>query len=86
MRIAARDSRRLEAVAHSPVYAHFSDSLRGMPTVRAYGAGGRFVRTNLALIEAMALGNYANNGESERTTVLHERVARCLVLCGRACE
>ena len=29
VRVAARDARRIEAVAHSPLYSHFSDSMTG---------------------------------------------------------
>jgi len=38
----SREVKRLEAVTRSPVYASFSATLRGLPTVRAFGAGPRF--------------------------------------------
>jgi ABC-type multidrug transport system fused ATPase/permease subunit len=38
--------KRLEAVSRSPVYAHFSESLGGMATIRAFLAQGRMVAEN----------------------------------------
>lgn len=38
--------KRLEAVSRSPVYAHFTESLSGMATVRAYQAQSRMVVSN----------------------------------------
>ena len=35
VRIAARDTRRIEAVAHSPCYSQFNDMLSGRNTMRA---------------------------------------------------
>jgi len=34
----SRDVKRLEAVARSPMYSHFSATLNGLPTIRAMGA------------------------------------------------
>lgn len=39
--------KRLEAVSRSPVYAHFSESLGGMATIRAFVAQDRMSRENL---------------------------------------
>jgi ABC-type multidrug transport system fused ATPase/permease subunit len=47
----SREVKRLEAVTRSPVYASFSATLRGLPTVRAFGAGPRF---HLAFSRALA--------------------------------
>jgi ABC-type multidrug transport system fused ATPase/permease subunit len=47
----SREVKRLEAVTRSPVYASFSATLRGLPTVRAFGAGPRF---HLAFARALA--------------------------------
>ena len=34
----ARDLRRLESKAGSPIFAHFSESVRGTSVIRAFGA------------------------------------------------
>jgi ATP-binding cassette subfamily C (CFTR/MRP) protein 1 len=39
--------RRLEAVSRSPVYAHFSETLGGMATIRAFCAQTRMCHENL---------------------------------------
>ena len=56
----ARDTRRIEAVAHSPVYAHFVDSLRGLDVIRAMGRERDFIRANAHLVAQMAKGKYWN--------------------------
>lgn len=38
----SREVKRLEAVTRSPVYAMFSASIKGLPTIRAFGATKRF--------------------------------------------
>ena len=40
-----RDVRRLEGINRSPVLSHFSDSLMGMVTVRAYKREDAFLKT-----------------------------------------
>ncbi|EFJ47496.1 hypothetical protein VOLCADRAFT_30254, partial [Volvox carteri f. nagariensis] len=39
---ASRDIKRWEAVSRSPIFASFSATLKGLPTIRAYGAADRF--------------------------------------------
>jgi len=41
----ARETKRLESVSRSPVYAQFSESLGGLTTIRAYGQANRFMDT-----------------------------------------
>lgn len=37
--VTSREVKRFEAVTRSPVYADFSSTLIGLPTIRAYRAG-----------------------------------------------
>lgn len=39
----SRETKRLESLSRSPVYAHFSETLGGLSTIRAYGEAARFV-------------------------------------------
>ncbi|XP_059617131.1 ATP-binding cassette sub-family C member 10 [Phlebotomus argentipes] len=50
-RHASRDIKRLSSNALSPLYAHFTETLRGMTTIRAMRASGRFRRDFLVKVE-----------------------------------
>ena len=45
-RASARELKRLDAILRSSLYAHFSESLAGLATIRAYGETGRFRKEN----------------------------------------
>ncbi|BGP58188.1 hypothetical protein JCM8202v2_005849 [Rhodotorula sphaerocarpa] len=50
-RQSARELKRLDNLLRSSLYAHFSETLSGMATVRAYGESEKFLRTNESLID-----------------------------------
>jgi ATP-binding cassette subfamily C (CFTR/MRP) protein 1 len=60
VRCAARDTRRIESVAHSPCYTLFGDMLSGRATIASFRAESRFERLNLHLVVEMATAKYAN--------------------------
>lgn len=41
----SRELQRLDSISRSPVYNHFSETLNGVDSVRAYGVSDRFIRT-----------------------------------------
>ncbi|BEJ03533.1 hypothetical protein CcaverHIS641_0107080 [Cutaneotrichosporon cavernicola] len=45
-RTSAREVKRLDSMLRSLLYSHFSESLSGLATIRAYGETDRFVRDN----------------------------------------
>lgn len=45
-RASARELKRLDAVLRSSLYSHFSESLSGLATIRAYGESERFLKEN----------------------------------------
>ena len=47
----AREMKRLDSMLRSVLYAHFSESLSGLPTIRSYGAIDRFVRDNKYFVD-----------------------------------
>ncbi|KAL0573575.1 hypothetical protein V5O48_008389 [Marasmius crinis-equi] len=50
-RASSREVKRLDAVLRSLLYAHFSESLNGLPTIRSYREVPRFVRDNMKYID-----------------------------------
>ncbi|KAF9448313.1 ABC protein [Macrolepiota fuliginosa MF-IS2] len=50
-RASAREVKRLDAMLRSILYAHFSESLTGLPTIRSYGETTRFLRENKYYID-----------------------------------
>lgn len=53
-----REAKRLESIARSPVYAHFSETLGGLSTIRAFGDSKRFIATNLNFVDESVRGFY----------------------------
>jgi ABC-type multidrug transport system fused ATPase/permease subunit len=51
-RNAARETKRFDSITRSPIFAHFSESLNGMTTIRAYGLVERFAAENELRISA----------------------------------
>ncbi|THV08675.1 P-loop containing nucleoside triphosphate hydrolase protein [Dendrothele bispora CBS 962.96] len=47
----AREMKRLDAMLRSLLYAHFSESLTGLSTIRSYGETARFVNDNKYFID-----------------------------------
>lgn len=50
-RSSSRELKRLDSVSRSPIFTHFSDTLDGAATIRAFKAGDRFLRKQLVLID-----------------------------------
>eukprot|EP00164_Ancoracysta_twista_P002800 GFYU01003725.1.p1 GENE.GFYU01003725.1~~GFYU01003725.1.p1 ORF type:complete len:1448 (+),score=389.90 GFYU01003725.1:187-4530(+) len=45
-RLSSRELQRLDSMSRSPINAHFSESLAGSPSIRAYGVTSRFILLN----------------------------------------
>ncbi|EIW84009.1 ABC protein [Coniophora puteana RWD-64-598 SS2] len=50
-RSSAREVKRLDSMLRSVLYAHFSETFTGLPTIRSYGAMSRFVKDNKYYID-----------------------------------
>ncbi|KAG1747124.1 ABC transporter [Suillus paluster] len=50
-RASARELKRLDALLRSSLYSHFSESLSGLTTIRAYGELDRFRAENIELVD-----------------------------------
>ena len=54
----SRQLRRLSSKAYSPIYSHFSETITGCQTIRAYRHQRRFERDNLDKIEDSNIFSY----------------------------
>src|SRR5687768_12618988 len=54
-----RQLKRLESVSRSPIYSHFSETLSGRSTIKAYGAEKRFVKVSDHRVDVNTSLNYA---------------------------
>jgi hypothetical protein len=43
----SRELKRLDALAFSPIFSHFSESLHGLATIRAFSRQRHFIQQNL---------------------------------------
>jgi len=61
----SRETKRLDSISRSPVYAHFSETLGGLSTIRAYGQPGRFRDDFESKVDNNTL-TYYNNKSADR--------------------
>lgn len=77
----SRELKRLESVTRSPIYAQFSETLAGVATIRAYGAGPRFSSMNQKKVDVNHQSFFfiwaANRWLCFRTDVLSGFVVLC---------
>ncbi|KAG6837247.1 hypothetical protein H0H93_012642 [Arthromyces matolae] len=84
-RASAREVKRLDAMLRSILYAHFAESLTGLPTIRSYGEISRFIKENTLYIDLENRALYLTV-TTQRRVVFHTRVNKWLAiridLCG----
>ncbi len=56
----SRETKRIESISRSPVYAHFSETLGGLGTIQAYDQGGRFISNFGIKIDSNTQATYNN--------------------------
>lgn len=61
----SRETKRLESISRSPVFAHFSETLGGLGTITAYNQTQRFIDNFEVKIDANTQANY-NNRTADR--------------------
>jgi len=55
-----RELRRIESVTRSPIYSHFSETLNGISSIRAYHQQNRFISLNESKINTNQMAYYPN--------------------------
>ncbi|PJF19609.1 ATP-binding cassette transporter YOR1 [Paramicrosporidium saccamoebae] len=58
-RRSSRELKRIEALSRSPLYSHFSETLTGLATIRAFGQSTQFMEHNLRLLNINNKAAYA---------------------------
>nr|XP_040570177.1 multidrug resistance-associated protein 1-like [Lepeophtheirus salmonis] len=54
----SRQLKRLQSVTRSPIYSHFSESLNGLSSIRAYGVQSKFILESINKIDTNQRCNY----------------------------
>uniref|UniRef100_A0A7R9WD62 ABC transporter domain-containing protein n=2 Tax=Pseudictyota dubia TaxID=2749911 RepID=A0A7R9WD62_9STRA len=70
----ARETKRLDSISRSPVYAHFSETLGGLATIRAYGASERFVAEFVEKLDGNTRTYYCNKSADRWLSVRLEMI------------
>eukprot|EP00833_Pecoramyces_ruminatium_P002079 jgi/Orpsp1_1/1176111/evm.model.c7180000056461.1 len=50
-RSTSRELKRIDSLTRSPLYANITETIQGLPTIRAYDAQNRFIKSNQFLID-----------------------------------
>jgi len=78
-RASSRELKRLDSIARSPVYSHFSESLNGLSTIRAYKAQGRFLEQNADRIDESQKAYYCLQSSNRWLSVRLELLGALVV-------
>eukprot|EP00667_Euglena_gracilis_P000239 EG_transcript_239 len=82
-RCAARDLQRLQTISKSPIYAHLSETLGGLSTIRAYRAAARFAVKGMEAIDRNAVVVMTQNC-ANRWLGLWLDLSAAVIVCGTA--
>ncbi|XP_055589731.1 ATP-binding cassette sub-family C member Sur isoform X2 [Uranotaenia lowii] len=63
-RCSSRELQRIESITYSPVIAHFSETIEGLQTIRAYRVESRFTETLFRRMEANNVAQVALNSSN----------------------
>ena len=54
----SRELRRIDSITRSPLFSHFSETLNGLSTIRAYNRQISFIKTNFDKVDTNQRANY----------------------------
>ncbi|KAF8927650.1 P-loop containing nucleoside triphosphate hydrolase protein [Dissophora ornata] len=80
-RFSSRELRRIDSILRSSLYAHFSETLSGMATIRAYRVQERFMERNAFFIDLENRPYFMSYSIQRWLGVRLETIANTLVLC-----
>lgn len=71
--------RRIEAVSRSPIYSHFSETVNGSTSIRAYGAAERFTNDMYQRVDINHSSFFPNLGANRWLAVRLELLGNIIV-------
>jgi ATP-binding cassette subfamily C (CFTR/MRP) protein 1 len=77
----SRELKRLDSISRSPLYAHFSETLTGLSTIRAFGVTDQFSRTNIEKLDENGRAYYLMQMVTRWNALRLGIVSSLLVLC-----
>ena len=75
----SREFKRLDSITRSPIYAHFSETLNGVITIRAYRQQERFITENEARIDANLRAYYPNTASNRWLAIRLEFIGALVI-------
>ncbi|XP_078481138.1 multidrug resistance-associated protein 1-like [Ciona intestinalis] len=76
----SRQLKRLESISRSPIYSHFSETIAGVSTIRAYGLQKGFTRENELKLDTNQMAYYPNITSNRWLALRLEIVGNLIVL------
>jgi len=73
------EMQRLDSVSRSPIYAHFSESLSGVETIRAYRLADAFAHTSDARVDANHRAYFTSRMANEWLSLRLDIIGACIV-------
>ncbi|XP_054168602.1 multidrug resistance-associated protein 1-like [Oppia nitens] len=75
----SRQLKRLESITKSPIYAHFSETLTGVSTIRAYGVNKQFIKESDNRLDLNNRCFYPNVAANRWLSIRLEMVANIII-------
>ena len=61
----SRELTRMDVMSRAPILTHFSETISGLPTIRAFGEQPRFAAVNTERVDANLRMEFHNNSVNE---------------------
>jgi ATP-binding cassette subfamily C (CFTR/MRP) protein 1 len=80
-RSSSRELKRLESVAKSPIFSHFSETLNGLSTIRAFSTQQQFFEASRGLNDTYSRAYFNNNASNRWLAIRLEFIGNMAVGC-----